>query len=118
MEVKHVMLKELPMQAISDKLTRQMLFGQEGNIGIFIYKKGAVVPTHHHPNEQFSVITKGSCRVTVDGKEYIVSAGQAIVIPPNAVHSFEALEDDTYDIDFFAPARKDWLDGTDSYLGH
>jgi len=29
-----------------------------------------------------------------------------------------ALEDDTYDIDFFAPARKDWLEGTDSYLGH
>lgn len=118
MEIKYVTLNDLPVQAINEKLTRQMLFGEQGNIGIFVYKKGAVVPRHNHPNEQFSVITKGSCRVTIEEKEYIVSAGQAIVIPPNVYHSFEALEDDTYDIDFFAPSRKDWLAGTDSYLGH
>ncbi len=117
-EVKHVDLQELPLEAINEKLTRQMVFGEQGNIGIFIYKKGAVVPRHHHENEQFSIITRGSCRVTVEGVEYIVGAGQAIVIPGNAWHSFEALEDDTYDIDFFAPARKDWLEGTDNYLGH
>jgi quercetin dioxygenase-like cupin family protein len=117
-EIKHVTLNDLPEEAINEKLTRQMLFGEKGNIGIFVYKKGAIVPTHHHPNEQFSIITRGSCRVTVEGKEYIVSAGQAIIIPPNAHHSFEALEDDTYDIDFFSPARQDWLAGTDSYLGH
>jgi quercetin dioxygenase-like cupin family protein len=118
MEAQHIILADLPVRAINDKLTRQMFFGAEGNIGIFVYKKGAVVPAHHHPNEQFSIITRGSCRVTVDGREYTVAAGQAIVIPAGAVHSFEALEDDTYDIDFFAPPRKDWLDGTDSYLGH
>lgn len=116
-EVKHVTLADLPVEVISEKLTRQMLFGEQGNIGIFIYKKGAVVPLHHHENEQFSVITKGSCKVTIEGTEHIVSAGQAIVIPANAWHTFEALEDDTYDIDFFAPSRKDWLNGTDQYLG-
>lgn len=116
--VKHVTLQELPVEVISEKLTRQMLFGEQGNIGIFIYKKGAIVPLHHHVNEQFSIITKGSCKVTVEGVEYIVKAGQAIIIPSNAHHMFEALEDDTYDIDFFSPARKDWLEGTDNYLGH
>ncbi len=117
-DVKHVILQELPLETINARMTRQMLFGKDGNIGIFIYKKGAVVPRHHHENEQFSIILRGSCKVTVEETEYIVGAGQCIVIPGNAWHSFEALEDDTYDIDFFSPKRTDWLEGTDNYLGH
>jgi len=37
------------------------------------------------------------------------------VLPANVAHKAEALED-TLDVDFFAPPRQDWLDGTDAYL--
>ena len=37
------------------------------------------------------------------------------MIPPNAEHSAEALEE-TVEIDAFSPIRQDWLDGSDAYL--
>lgn len=92
-----------------------MISGEQGTIGYFTYKKGAVVPTHQHSNEQYSLITKGSVKVKILDKEYIVKAGDGIIIPPNVPHSFTALEDDTIDIDFFSPARKDWIEGKDNY---
>lgn len=108
-------LKELPTKPVNELLTRGMISGEQGTIGYFTYKKGAVVPTHQHSNEQYSLITKGSVKVNILDKEYIVKAGQGIIIPPNVPHSFTALEDDTIDIDFFSPARKDWIEGKDNY---
>lgn len=109
-------LKELPTKPVNELLTRGMISGEQGTIGYFTYKKGAVVPTHQHSNEQYSLITKGSVKVKILDKEYIVKAGDGIIIPPNVPHSFTALEDDTIDIDFFSPARKDWIEGKDHYF--
>ncbi|AZA57149.1 cupin domain-containing protein [Chryseobacterium shandongense] len=108
-------LKQLPAKPVNELLTRGMISGEQGTIGYFTYKKGAVVPTHHHSNEQYSLITKGSVKVKILDKEFIVKAGDGIIIPPNVPHSFTALEDDTIDIDFFSPARKDWIEGKDNY---
>lgn len=52
-------LKELPTKPVNELLTRGMISGEQGTIGYFTYKKGAVVPTHQHSNEQYSLITKG-----------------------------------------------------------
>ena len=111
----HFVFNELPAKPLNDLLTRGMISGQHATIGYFVYKKGAIVPLHHHPNEQYSIITKGSVKVLIADKEYIVKAGEGIIIPPNAPHQFEALEDDTLDIDFFTPQRDDWINGTDTY---
>ncbi|PZU80659.1 MULTISPECIES: cupin domain-containing protein [unclassified Chryseobacterium] len=108
-------LKKLPTKPVNELLTRGMISGEQGTIGYFTYKKGAVVPTHQHSNEQYSLITKGSVKVKILDKEYIVKAGDGIIIPLNVPHSFTALEDDTIDIDFFSPARKDWIEGKDNY---
>lgn len=108
-------LKELPTKPVNELLTRGMISGEQGTIGYFTYKKGAVVPVHQHANEQYSLITKGSVKVQILDKEYIVKAGDGIIIPPNVPHSFTALEDDTIDIDFFSPAREDWIKGKDNY---
>jgi len=108
-------LKQLPSKPVNELLTRGMISGEQGTIGYFTYKKGAVVPTHQHVNEQYSLITKGSVQVKILDKEFIVKAGDGIIIPPNVPHSFTALEDDTIDIDFFIPSRRDWIEGKDNY---
>ncbi|PZU24409.1 MAG: cupin domain-containing protein [Chryseobacterium sp.] len=114
-QVQHFELKKLPVKPVNELLTRGMISGEQGTIGYFVYKKGAVVPTHQHSNEQYSLITSGSVRVKIGEKEYIVKAGEGIIIPSNVPHSFTALEHNTIDIDFFAPARKDWIEGNDNY---
>lgn len=114
-EVKKFTLKDLPSKPVNELLTRGMISGENGTIGYFTYKKGAIVPTHQHKNEQYSLITQGSVKVLLDIKEIILKAGEGIIIPPNVPHSFIALEDNTIDIDFFSPSRMDWITGTDNY---
>lgn len=111
--IKHFSFSNLPVQSVSKLLTRETISGENGTIAYYTYQKGGTVPTHHHINEQFSLILKGRVSVIIEGKETIVKAGEGIIIPPNKPHSFKALEDNTVNIDFFTPASFDWIYGND-----
>lgn len=102
-------------EKLSDKVTRQYVMGSKTMLVKWTLLKGAVIPLHFHPNEQITWITKGSVKVTSQGKEFIVKAGGVLIIPPYVPHEFVALED-TIDIDFFTPVREDWLNNTSSYI--
>lgn len=114
--VQHFVLEKLPTKQLNEKITRGLFSGKNATIGYFTFAKGAVVPLHHHVNEQYTIILKGSVKVTIQGKEYIVKAGEGIFIPSNIPHLFESLEDGTIDMDFFSPKREDWIKGTDTYF--
>lgn len=115
MHVELVDFEKMTPEKFGDKITRSYVYGENAMIARFVFKKGAIVPKHNHPNEQITYILKGAVRVLSEGKEYIVKAGQVLIIPPNVYHEFEALED-TIDLDVFTPPRQDWIDGTDTYL--
>ncbi|MCL4452994.1 MAG: cupin domain-containing protein [Candidatus Thermoplasmatota archaeon] len=102
-------------EKLSETFSRQMIYGDRVMVAQLDIKKGSVVPEHSHENEQVTWIMKGTLRLTVDGKDIDVGAGEVLVIPSNTKHSAVALED-TLDIDIFSPIRSDWINGTDSYL--
>jgi unsaturated pyranuronate lyase len=79
------------------------------------HEKGAVVPLHHHANEQITWITQGEAEVYSQGKKYVMHAGDIMIIPPNVPHEFRFTQD-TIDIDIFSPHRQDWMDGTADYF--
>lgn len=103
-------------EQVDKGIQRKWIAGSQGTFAHWKFEKGAHVAAHKHPNEQFTYITKGSVKVLMMGKEYIVKAGGVLVIPPDVTHEFFSLEDGTEDLDFFAPVRKDWLQGTASYI--
>jgi quercetin dioxygenase-like cupin family protein len=107
--------KTMEMEQLNDKLSRQMISGENATISQLVLKKGAVVPRHSHTNEQYSWIISGSLKFIFDDREVLVGAGEILVIPPNVAHSAVALED-TVDVDIFAPRREDWIRKEDSYL--
>ncbi|MHA4740330.1 cupin domain-containing protein [Dyadobacter sp. MSC1_007] len=115
-KVTHFELAKLPSKQLNNKVSRGLFSGKNATIGYFTFAKGAIVPLHHHDNEQYTMILKGSVKVTVQGQVYIVQAGEGIFIPSNIPHMFESLEDGTIDVDFFAPKRLDWINGTDNYF--
>ncbi|MFH6988577.1 L-dopachrome tautomerase-related protein [Flavobacterium collinsii] len=117
-EIQHLKFDNLGWEQLGDKLQRKYVYGEQGMLALFKMDKGAKVPLHQHPNEQTTYITKGSVKVSMQGKDYVVSAGEVLIIPGNIPHQFECLEDGTLDIDFFAPPRKDWIEGTASYFGN
>jgi quercetin dioxygenase-like cupin family protein len=106
---------EVPVETLNPLLSRQVVVGTNLMVARVLLKKGSVVPTHHHYNEQVAYIESGALQFTIEGKEVTVRAGECLCIPPNVPHSAVALED-TVDIDYFNPPREDWLNKTDDYL--
>jgi quercetin dioxygenase-like cupin family protein len=106
---------DMPFEKISDKISRRYVYGKNVMLVYFKLQKGAIVRKHHHESEQITYILKGAVKVTSQDKDYIVRAGEVLVIPSQVEHFFEALED-TIDLDVFSPIRQDWLDHQDDYL--
>jgi quercetin dioxygenase-like cupin family protein len=110
---------DIPAERLNPLLTRKFVNGKQGTISHIQLKKGCIVPTHSHPNEQFASVVTGSLRFTLDpegaAEQVTLGPGEMLLIPGNLPHSAEALED-TFNLDIFAPAREDWASGADAYL--
>jgi len=106
------LLEEEPLNPL---LGRKMIHGQHVTVARIRLRKGAVVPTHSHPNEQISMLESGALRFVISGEDRVMRAGDAVVIPPHAPHLVEALED-SLAVDLFSPPREDWIRGDDAYL--
>lgn len=107
--------ERMPIEKLTDKISRQYLYAAQSMLVKWIFKKGAIIPLHHHVNEQITWIVKGSVIVNSQEKEFKVNAGEVIVFPPHVPHEFIVLED-TIDIDFFTPVREDWINQSTDYL--
>lgn len=100
--------EKAPIEKISDKISRQSVMGAQTMLVKWIFKKGAVIPMHYHPNEQITWITEGKARVKSQGKTFVLKKGDVMIFPAFVPHEFIMLED-TIDIDFFTPVRTDWF---------
>ncbi|MEX2260891.1 MAG: cupin domain-containing protein [Bryobacteraceae bacterium] len=105
----------VPEERMNPLVSRQVIHGETMTVARLRLRKGAVVPLHHHVNEQITLLEEGRLRFVIAGREHVVSAGEAMQIPPNAPHTVEALED-SLAIDLFSPVREDWIRGDDAYL--
>jgi quercetin dioxygenase-like cupin family protein len=107
--------EKLKKEQLNASITRQMMSGEDCTVAQILIKKGGIVPRHSHRSEQVSLIVSGALKFTFDDDEVTLHAGEVFIIPAHMPHSAEALED-TVDLDFFAPRREDWINGTDSYF--
>jgi quercetin dioxygenase-like cupin family protein len=106
---------DIPEEKLTDLLSRKLVVGKNEMLALVTLRKGAFVTAHRHESEQITFILKGALKFLVGGREIVVREGGLLHLPSNMEHSATALED-TLDLDVFSPIRKDWLDGSDSYL--
>ncbi|MBR5586404.1 MAG: helix-turn-helix transcriptional regulator [Clostridia bacterium] len=52
---------------------------------------------HRFSQNKFYFVTKGRCRITVEGTEYIASAGDWFFIPRNALHSYSDIDGESFE---------------------
>lgn len=102
-------------ETLSPLVARQVIHTEKLTLAKIFLSKGAIVPEHAHPNEQFTTLERGKIVFTVEGAEHVLMPGQSVLTPPNAVHTVRALEDSVA-VDVFAPVREDWIRGDDAYL--
>jgi quercetin dioxygenase-like cupin family protein len=107
--------EQVAVEQFTPLLAMQTVHRDNITIARVSLRKGAIVPTHSHANEQITTIEQGSLRVRSGGVEVVVNAGDMVTFGPNDPHAVEALED-TIAIDVFAPVREDWRRGDNAYL--
>jgi signal transduction histidine kinase len=113
-EIQRLSWQAIAAEKLSDKLSRQVVFGENGTMCRFIAKEGGGALTHSHINEEYLWVISGSLKFTFENKELVVGEDEVLVIPPGEPHSIVALKDSRF-IEFFTPAREDWLRGEDKY---
>ncbi len=114
---------KLPSERLRGNITRRFITSAAVMVGEVRLKEGDKVPSHAHPNEQFTHVVEGALKFRFGDpdagdpgiEEIVVRAGSIVVIPPNLPHSVEALED-TLEFDIFNPPRQDWIDPDSGFL--
>jgi quercetin dioxygenase-like cupin family protein len=75
--------------------------GERMQCALVTKARGTGSNPHHHPNEQWNFIVRGTLRVKVgDGPEQLCGPGTLLYFPANVVHYTIATEDE--DVVFFA----------------
>ena len=52
------------------------------------FRPGSGPGLHRHPYEETFIIEEGTATFTIDGEEIVADAGEIIVVPAGAAHSF------------------------------
>ncbi len=77
-----------PGQVVSKTLVQNKAL----NMTLFAFDKDEEISSHKSDGDAFVQVLEGSGKFTIDGKEYIVGAGETIVMPagkPHAIYSVE-----------------------------
>ncbi|MEA4816354.1 MAG: cupin domain-containing protein [Lachnospiraceae bacterium] len=100
---------KMEAREIAPGVTRKILtYNDELMVCEFKLKKGSGVPEHHHEHIQNTYIVSGKLKMEMEGNARECSAGEAILMGRNVPHKVTALED-SWVVDSFTPARKDFL---------
>ena len=62
------------------------------SITIFAFDKDEEISTHDSDGDAMVNVLEGKGKFVIDGKEYIVNAGESIIMPSRKPHSVYAIE--------------------------
>jgi quercetin dioxygenase-like cupin family protein len=87
---------------------KALTWGDNSLLCEFHLKQGAMIPAHHHPQEQTGYLVQGSLRFFGDEGEAVVEPGHGWNFKGGVVHGAEVLLDSVV-IEVFSPVRQDYL---------
>ena len=109
-------LASLPVEQVTEKISRRIASGDRGMIVWWNMKAGAHAAAHKHDNEQIAFMLKGKMEFRLGGERRTCGPGDMVVIPAGVEHE-AFFPEDTEVIDVFAPPRADFLaGGTPAYM--
>ena len=84
---------ELPLEKITEMVARKVVARGPVVLAQAYFKKGAVVPLHAHPADVAVYVLQGALRAHVDREDVTVREGEVLIIPADAAHQVESLDD-------------------------
>jgi quercetin dioxygenase-like cupin family protein len=79
--VEYFTWESVPLEVMSDMISRKVISGDKAMVSQVFLKKGAVVPEHQHESEQITYILDGALKFQLEGREVIVHKGEVLRIP-------------------------------------
>lgn len=101
--------EQLPGHAPVPGMSGSVQLGQELSAALFQLAPAAVVPRHHHVNEEFGQVLSGSLELDVDGEISVLAQGDGFLIPGDVPHAAVAGPDGCVLLECYAPPRNPFL---------
>ncbi|MBK5938516.1 cupin domain-containing protein [Halochromatium roseum] len=60
----------------------------------YVYSPGMFFPAHDHADDKIDAILSGCFRITMQGQEAVLEAGDVVVIPKHMMHTAEVVGDE------------------------
>ncbi len=73
-------------------VSRQITKEEAGNVTLFAFDTGQELSEHQAPYDALVHVLDGDAEVRISGKLYVLSAGDAIIMPANAPHGLKAVK--------------------------
>ncbi|MGA9347397.1 MAG: cupin domain-containing protein [Anaerolineae bacterium] len=96
-----------PVEMVPGLWRRTLSWGERLMVVQVTLEEGVVVPAHRHPHEQITYVIEGELSMDVEGRTYVLGAGDSLLFPGDVEHRATALKR-TLVIDTFSPPREDY----------
>ena len=73
-------------------VSKTIIKKQAGTVTLFSFDKGESLSEHTAPFDAMVQVMDGTAEIVIDGKSYLVSIGQSIIMPANITHAVKANE--------------------------
>ena len=101
-------LRNIRTTAVSAGITARAVEGERMTMAVIDLAPNAMLPEHHHENEQLGFVIAGIITMTIGGEKRELHAGDTYAIPSHVPHDAKAGPDGCTVTDVFAPVRADW----------
>jgi quercetin dioxygenase-like cupin family protein len=97
-----------PFDIWGEAVRARKIEGDHMTLAVIELAPGAVVPAHHHPQEQIGICIVGTVRFTVGDETRDLGPGGMWCARPNVSHGVTAGPDGAVVVEAFSPIRSDW----------
>ena len=99
---------ELPATEMVPGVTRRAAYLDKVMLTFFDFEPNAIVPKHHHSNQQITWVVSGTIEFDLDGQKRLLRAGDGVLIPPDTPHGAATLDGPCRVLDAWHPIREDY----------
>src|SRR6202171_6736621 len=101
-------LRNIRPTTVREGIAARAVDGERLTRAVIALDPNAVLPEHHHENEQLGFVIAGLITMTIGGEKRAMHAGDTYAIPSHVPHDAQAGTDGCTVTDVFAPVRSDW----------
>jgi len=100
---------DIKINDLGDGVSRKVLANGGKIMGVEVsFEKNSIGAIHTHEHEQMSYVLEGKFKVTIDGKESILTKGDSFYAGKNIAHGVFSMEKGML-LDVFTPQRDEFL---------